>query len=218
VDALAPDAAPLDLIRAFYETSDAEVDIAVSRGNVSWETALADGSLDAAFARVRGPLPPGIRRVPAWLEPMYVLVGRQHAFARRKRVPAAELSGRTAWMPNNARDSEWAEYYRFLSADLGVTIDTSGPVFGREHIVERISDSPELMMFVARAQFSGHSGVVHVPVTDPAPAYPWSLMWHEANRHPALAPLIAHVTARYEPCDGNRQWLPAADRPLFPAG
>jgi DNA-binding transcriptional LysR family regulator len=217
VDALAPDAAPLNLIRAFYETSDTEVDITVSRGSVSQVDALTDGSLDAAFGRVRGPLPPGIGRVAAWLEPMYVLVGRRHAFARRKRVPAAELSGLTAWMPNNARDSEWAEYYRFLSAGFGVTIDTSGPVFGREHIVGRISGSPDLMMFVARTQFAGHPGIVHVPVTDPAPVYPWSLLWQEANRHPVLPPLIAHVKSRYEPYDANRQWLPAPDRPLFPA-
>ncbi len=43
-------------------------------------------------------------------------------------------------------------------------------------------------------------------------------MWHQANRHPSLPLLIAHVKARYRPCDARGQWLPAADRPLFPAG
>jgi DNA-binding transcriptional LysR family regulator len=216
VDALAPDAAPIDMIRAFYETSDAEVDISVSRGTLSRQTALTDGSLDAAFGRVTGSLPPGIERIPAWLEPMHVLVGRRHRFARRKRVPVEELSGLTAWMPGNARDSEWAEYYRFLSAEFGVQIDTSGPVFGRDHIMEKIGGSQELIMFVSKTQFSGRPNIVHVPVTDPTPVYPWSLMWHEANRHPSLPPFIAHVRARYRPYDHRRQWLPSPDRPLFP--
>lgn len=40
-------------------------------------------------------------------------------------MPTEKLAGLTAWMPGNAHDSEWAEYYRFLSAEFGVQIDTS---------------------------------------------------------------------------------------------
>ncbi|HLH83688.1 MAG TPA: LysR family transcriptional regulator [Trebonia sp.] len=217
IDALAPDAAPLGMARAFYEASGAEVDIIVSRGTVSRPSALADGSLDAAFGRATGSLPAGIERIPACLEPLYILVGRGHRLARRRHVPMAELSGLTAWMPGNARDSEWAEYYRFLSADFGVQIDTSGPVFGRDHLIEKIGSSQDLLMFAARTQLSGRPDIVHVPVTGPAPVYPWSLMWHEANRHPALPLLIAQVKVRYRPYDPRSQWLPAPDRPLFPA-
>jgi hypothetical protein len=70
-------------------------------------------------------------------------------------VPAQELSGLTAWMPGNAADSEWAEYYRFFSLEFGVTIDTSGPVFGRDHITERIGASPDLITFAAKTQLTG---------------------------------------------------------------
>jgi hypothetical protein len=48
IDVLARDAA---LVRAFYEDSDTEVDIVVSRGTVSQRSALSDGSVDAAFGR-----------------------------------------------------------------------------------------------------------------------------------------------------------------------
>ena len=58
--------------------------------------------------------------------------------------------------------------------------------------------------------------IVHLPVTDPTPVYPWSLLWHGLNRHPSLPPLIAHTQARYRPFDPRTQWLPAPDRPLFP--
>lgn len=217
IDALARDVAPIDMVRAFYEDSDAEVDIVASRGSVSQRTALTDGSIDAAFGRATGTLPPGIERIPACLEPIPILAGRQHSLARRRHVPMEELSGLTAWMPGNARDSEWAEYYRFLSAEFGVQIDTSGPVFGRDHIMEKIGASRDLFTFGDKRQFPVHPDVVQISVTDPTPVYPWSLMWHEANRHPSLPLLIAYVQARYRPYDARSQWLPAPDRPLFPA-
>jgi DNA-binding transcriptional LysR family regulator len=217
IDALARDAAPTDMVRAFYEDSDADIDIVASRGAVSQRSALTDGSVDAAFGRVTQVLPPGIERTAACLEPLYLLVGRRHRLARRGHVPMGELAGLTAWMPGNARDSEWAQYYRFLSAEFGVRIDTSGPVFGRDHLMARIGGSPDVITFAARTQLSGSPDIVHLPVTDPTPAYPWSLMWHAANRHPSLPLLIAHVKARYRPYDARGQWLPAPDRPLFPA-
>jgi len=217
IDALARDAAPIDMIRAFYEASDLDVDIVVSRGTVLQRTTLTDASVDAAFGRATGILPPGIERVPACLEPIHILAGRQHSLARRRHVPMEELSGLTAWMPGNARDSEWAEYYRFLSAEFGIQIDTSGPVFGRDYLTEKIVSSPDLIMFGNKRQLPAHPDIVEISVTDPAPVYPWSLMWHEANRHPSLPLLIAHVQARYHPFDARSQWLPAPDRPLFPA-
>jgi DNA-binding transcriptional LysR family regulator len=216
VDVLARVAAPVDMARDFYEATGADIDIVVSRGGLSRPSALADASVDAAFGRVTGKLPPGIERIPAALEPIPILVGRKHRLARRKRVPMAELAGLTAWMPGNARDSEWAEYYRFLSDDFGVAIDTSGPVFGREHIVEKIASSSDLIIFGSQAQFTGHPHVVEIAVTDPTPVYPWSLLWHELNRHPSLPRFIDHVRATYRPGDQRGRWLPAPDRPLFP--
>ena len=215
IDALARDAAPIDLVRSFYEATDVEVDLVVSRGAVAQQTALAGGSVDAAFGRVASALPPEIERVPACLEPLYLLVGRGHRFARGRRVPAGELSGLTAWMPGNARDSEWADYYRFLSAEFGVRIDTAGPVFGRDHLMEKIGASADLITFASKTQLTGSADIVHLPVTDPTPVYPWSLLWHGLNRHPALPLLIAHAQARYRPYDPRRHWLPAPDRPLF---
>lgn len=216
VDVLARDAAPTEIVRACYEAGEVDVDVVVSRGTVPQRTALADGSLDAAFGRVRGTLPAEIERIPACLEPIPILVGRGHRLARRGHVPMAELSGLTAWLPANARDSEWAEYYRFLSAEFGVRIDSSGPVFGRDHIVERIGASRDLITFGSKGQFPAHPDVARIVVTDPTPVYPWSLMWHKANRHPSLPLLIAHVRAGYLPSHTAGRWLPVPDRPLFP--
>ena len=217
IDVLARVAAPIDVVRAFYEASDVDIDLVVSRGTVSQRTALTDGSVDVAFGRVTGPLPSGIERIPACLEPIPILVGRRHRLARRKRVPMEELAGLTAWMPGNTGDSEWSEYYRFLSVEFGVQIDSSGPVFGGEHIMDRVGASHDLITFGNTRQFPVHPDVLQVSVTDPTPVYPWSLMWHEANHHPSLPLLIAHVKARYRPFTARSQWLPAPDHPHFPA-
>ena len=91
IDALARDAAPIDLVRSFYEASDVAVDLVVSRGAIAQQTALTDGSVDAAFGRAAVSLAPGIERIPACLEPIFVLVGRRHRLARRRRAPVQEL-------------------------------------------------------------------------------------------------------------------------------
>ena len=217
IDALARDAAPSDLVRSFYEAGDVPVDLVVSRGALAQQAALTDGAVDAAFGRAPAALSPGIERIPACLEPVFAVISRRSPLARRKRLPLSELAGLTAWMPGNAGDSEWADYYRHLSAEFGVAIDTTGPVFGRDHITEKIAAAPGLFMFAARTQLTGNPDVVHLPVTDPTPVYPWSLLWHGLNRHPALPLLVAHAQAHFRPHDPKTQWLPAPDRPFFPA-
>ncbi|MEV0664790.1 LysR family transcriptional regulator [Actinomadura luteofluorescens] len=213
IDVLGHNSAPIEIVRSFYETGDAEVDIVVSRGAGSRWTALTDGSIDAAFGRVTGPLPPGVNRVPAALEPIPILVGDRHRLADHRHVPMSELSGSTAWMPGNTPESEWADYYRHLGAEFGVHIDTSGPAFGRDHIMEKVGASPDLITFGNKTQFPGHPDVVQIAITDPTPAYPWSLMWHDANRHPSLPDFVTHAQDHYHP---QAQWLPAPDRPHFP--
>lgn len=223
VDVLARDSAPLEVVRGFHEASGADVDVVVSRGALPREPALADGSIDAAFGRVTGPLAAGIQRIPACLEPVMVLLGRRHRLAGSApaalgRMPLAELAGLTAWMPGNSdRDSEWARYYQAFSAEFGVAIDTSGPVFGAAHMMEKIGASPDLVMFAGARQFPPRPDVVQLAVTDPVPVYPWSLLWHESNGHPTLPPLVEHVRAAYRGHDPATQWLPPPDRPLFPA-
>ncbi|SER16799.1 DNA-binding transcriptional regulator, LysR family [Lentzea xinjiangensis] len=218
IDVLARVAAPIDVVRSFHDAGDVDVDMVVSRGAVCRWTALAEGSVDVAFGRVTEPLPPGIRRIPACLEPIPVLVGRRHRLAGCERVPMAALAGLTAWMPGNTGDSEWAEYYRFLGAESGVRIDSSGPVFGGEHVMDEIGASDDLITFGNTRQFPVRPDVVQLSVTDPTPVYPWSLLWHEANRHPSLPLFIAHVQAGYRPVAAGSRWLPAPDHALFPAG
>jgi DNA-binding transcriptional LysR family regulator len=212
--------ASIDIVRGFHEAADeVDLEIVTSNGLTEALPALAGGSIDAFFARATGELGEDIECTPAYLEPLHLLVGRGHPLADRREVEMSELAGTTIWMPGIARpDTEWAEFYRFLGDDFAVKYDTSGlPLFGHEHLVERVGSDDLATFNGERTRLPWRPDVVQIPLTAPTPAYPWSLLWHGRNRHPALRSLVSHVTGRYRPFDPQRQWIPAPDRSRFTA-
>jgi DNA-binding transcriptional LysR family regulator len=207
-----------ELVRRFYETVDGfDIDVVTSEGLRAARATLKAGTVDAAFARVtRRLVEKGLESAPAWLEPTVVLVGVGHPLAKRKQVTMAELAGATAWMPGNMRGSEWADFWDMAGAEFGVRIDTSGPNFGYEHFVNELSACTDRIGFIGeQCQVPAHPGVVRLAVRPPCPAYPWSLLWHQRNRHAALPRLVAHVRAGFRPYDPDEVWLPDADRAAF---
>jgi DNA-binding transcriptional LysR family regulator len=212
VDVLGTRLATMEGIRAFHADHDDELEL-VTPGLGAERRALLPDSVDAAFARVNTVPDPAIDRTPAYLEPANLLVGRRHPLARRRRVGMAELAGLTAWMPYNARASEWAEFWQELCPAFGILVDTDGPNFGLEHHIEVLGSSKDHLGFVgAKMHVPWHPDVVQIPLVDPTPVYPFSLLWRRENRHPTLALLIEHVRSGYRPFDPERQWLPEADR------
>lgn len=218
VDVLSTWLASIDLIRDFHEAAEDKVtlEIVTSDGLTEALPALARGSIDAFLGRATEVLGDGIECAPAYLEPLHVVVRRGHPFAGRREVEMSELAGTTVWMPGIAQpDTEWAEFYRLLGDDFAISFDTSGPIFGWEHLVERVA-SEDLVTFAGeRTRLPWRPDVVQIPVTAPAPAYPWSLLWHGRNHHPSLRSLISHVNTRHRPYEPQRQWIPAPDRPRF---
>ncbi|MGI5268131.1 hypothetical protein ACQEUU_03150 [Nonomuraea sp. CA-218870] len=57
-----------------------------------------------------------------------------------------------------------------------------------------------------------HAGVVQLPVIDPVPVYPCSLLYHRQNRHPMLTALVEFVADGFRQFDPARQWMPDLDR------
>ncbi|MBB4941926.1 DNA-binding transcriptional LysR family regulator [Streptosporangium album] len=218
VDVLDTRLASIDLIRAFHQAiEDVDIDIITSDGFRSARAALARGSIDVAFGRVSGTLEEELRCVPAYLEPVHLLLGRHHPLAGRQQVEMGRLSGSTVWMPGNAAGSEWAEYYRFLGAAFDIQIDASGPNFGYEHFVQEIGSGERVGFVGERTRVPWHPGTVQVPLVDPTPMYPWSLLRHHQNQHPALGLLTHYVASNYRPFNPQHQWLPEPDRAAFTA-
>ncbi|WP_207755675.1 LysR family transcriptional regulator [Nonomuraea cypriaca] len=218
IDVLDTRVASIDLVQTFYETVEGvEVEIVTSHGLRSARGALARGSVDAAFCRVDGVTEEELVSSPAYLEPVHVLVGRDHPLAGLRRVEMARLSGSTVWMPGNVAGSEWAEYHRFLGLAFDLRIDTSGPDFGWEHLVAEVGSRDLVTLVGEKCRLPWHPDTVQIPLIDPVPVYPWSLLHHSQNQHPALDLLIRNVADNHRPFDPRRQWLPDVDRAAFAA-
>ncbi|RSN02945.1 LysR family transcriptional regulator [Nonomuraea sp. WAC 01424] len=216
VDVLDTRLGAIDVIRAFHRaTADAEIDIITSNGLRSARAALANGSVDAAFARASGPLGDDLVSTRAYLEQVHLLVGRGHPLAGLPQVETERLAGMTVWMPGNAAGSEWADFWDLFGAEFGVHIDASGPDFGWEYYVEEIGSGERTGLVGEWCRLPSHVHAVQIPVVDPAPMYPCSLLRQRQNHHPVLTLLARFVKERFRPLDPGRQWLPIADRAAF---
>ncbi|MGW4845395.1 LysR family transcriptional regulator [Nocardia brasiliensis] len=213
VDVLGTRLAATELIRAFHAAHpDFEIDIITSSGLRSGLPALANGTIDVAFARAIGPLDPVITHIPAYFEPLHILVGRKHPLATRRQVRLRELTDSIARMPSNVPGSEWARFYDDLAGAFGLTIDTTGPDFGLDHLLDDIARTTDSYVFTGeRLRAPWHPEIVQLPVVDPAPGYPHSMLWHRDNQRPALRHLADYVAAGFRPFDPRTQWLPQAE-------
>ncbi|MDT4935421.1 MAG: hypothetical protein QOK11_3313 [Pseudonocardiales bacterium] len=84
----------------------------------------------------------------------------------------------------------WPGYYEELAAAFELTIDVIGPVFGNEALLAEIADSPEMATLVgerSRYLWPDDYDLRSIPIRDPTPVYPMSLIWRHDNAHPAVA-------------------------------
>ncbi|KUL35596.1 LysR family transcriptional regulator [Streptomyces sp. NRRL F-4489] len=178
--------------------------------------AIQAGTIDASFRAVTMPgrrLPDGIEATPVFDEPLQLCTGPAHELADAPAVTLSQLAGHRIWMPGNAPGTEWGAYYDDLAAAFGLTIDTIGPNFGVEALLDALADSSSLASF-----FGARTPLVwpvrhdlrRITVHHPTPVYPHSLVWHADNPHPGLAALRAHLATAplNEPHPGG-VWRPA---------
>ncbi|CAM5371352.1 LysR family transcriptional regulator OS=Streptomyces alboniger OX=132473 GN=CP975_29265 PE=3 SV=1 [Streptomyces alboniger] len=181
--------------------------------------AVRSGMIDATFRAVTMPghrLPDGIEATPVLDEPLHLFTGPSHEFATADAVAPAQLAGRRIWMPGNMPGTEWSAYYDELAATFGLTIDTVGPNFGIEHLLDTIADSSTLATFIGEQTPLvwpvGHD-LRRIPLRDPTPVYPHSLIWHTDNPHPALAALRHHLGSAYAGRPDSGVWTPKSPPP-----
>ncbi|MFJ1933259.1 LysR family transcriptional regulator [Kitasatospora sp. NPDC088160] len=176
--------------------------------------AIRSGAIDASFRAVVAPgrpLPEDIESVRVIDEPLQLLTGPAHALAGARSVTVAQLAGHRIWMPGIVPDTEWGAYYDDLVAEFGLTIEATGPNFGSDALLDTIADTPALATFMGehtRLVWPADHGLRRIPVTDPTPVYPHSLLWHRDNPHPALATLRAHLAATTTGHEAPGTWTP----------
>ncbi|MYW06704.1 LysR substrate-binding domain-containing protein, partial [Streptomyces sp. SID3343] len=186
--------------------------------------AVCAGTIDATFRAVTMPgrrLPDGIEAARVYDEPLQLFTGPAHEFADASAVALGRLAGHRIWMPSNAPGTEWAAYYDELGAEFGLTIDTIGPDFGLEVLLDTIADSSTLATFLsARTPLVwpvGHDMRL-IPLRDPTPVYPHSLLWRADNSHPTLAALRDHLVAQRPDRPDTGTWTPTWARHSNPSG
>ncbi|MER6081539.1 LysR family transcriptional regulator [Streptomyces sp. NPDC001833] len=214
VDVVGARLAPAALLRAFHEAHPGlALDVVTLFDVESALTALRSGAIDASFRAVAmpgRPLPRGIEAARVYDEPVQLLTGPEHALAGRASVAPAELAGHRIWIPGIVEGTEWAAYYASLAAEFGLAIDSSGPNFSGA-LQDALAGSAALATLVSeqtRLVWPDSHDLRRIPLVDPTPLYPHSLLWATANPHPALAALRSHLVEARPPRTAARSWTP----------
>jgi DNA-binding transcriptional LysR family regulator len=218
VDVLNRRIAPATLLHAFYQQHpgiDLDV-VTLPDGDVeSALDAVAAGTIDATFRALLKPkqqLTGTELHSARFIKDRHeILVGPRHRFANSPAVTLSELAGHPIWMPGLQADTEAGAYYAELAAVFGLTIDVIGPVFGAEVLLTELAESPTLATFIgegSRYLWPANYDLRRIPVTDPVPVFPLSIVWRRDNAHPGLASLLAFLKASYEARTPEDEWLP----------
>ncbi|GAB2723553.1 LysR family transcriptional regulator [Kitasatospora kifunensis] len=215
VDVINSRGAASGLMRGFHRAHpETELDVVMLFDIETAVAAIHSGAIDASFRAVAAPgraLPEDIESVRVIDEPLQLLTGPAHTLAGARSVTLAQLAGHRIWMPGIVPGTEWGAYYDDLVAEFGLTIEATGPNFGSDALLDTIADTPALATFMGehtRLIWPADHGLRRIPVTDPTPVYPHSLLWHRDNPHPALATLRAHLAATTPDRDAAGTWTP----------
>jgi DNA-binding transcriptional LysR family regulator len=216
VDVIGQRLVTADLLRRFAEgRPETNVDAVTLLQFDDAVAAVVDGSIDGAFRAVTMPgrrLPHEVRSLRVADEPLQLLAGPDHALAGRAAITMADLSGHRIWMPGAVAGTEWRAFYDELASTFDLTIEATGPNDGTEALFDAIADSPGLATIVGgstRLVWPTRYGLRRIPLVDPTPVYPHSLLWRAENRHPVLRALVDHLDAGRSRTNDSSTWVPS---------
>ena len=176
--------------------------------------AVRDGVVDASFRAITRParqLPAGIATVRVLDEPVQLLTGPAHPLAGQGSLAPAQLAGLPIWMPALDPGTEWTAFYEDLAAAFGLSLDVTGPDFGTRPLLDVIAASPDLASLVGEQThlvWPADWDLRRIPLRDPVPVYPHSLIWRRDNPHPALRALREHLASGYPGQADDDIWVP----------
>ncbi|MEU5433662.1 LysR family transcriptional regulator [Streptomyces sp. NPDC020719] len=215
VDVIGRRLAPAGLLRDFHGAHPCvELDVVTLFDADAAIAAVRSGTIDASFRAVTVPvrqLPEGVEATRVHDEPLQLLTGPGHVLADTRQMTLRQLVGHRIWMPGIVAGTEWAAYYDELAAEFGLTIDPLGPNFGIEPLLDTIADSSTLATIVGeqtRLVWPAGYDLRRIPVHDPTPVYPHSLIWRADNTHPALTALRDHLGSALSDHAAAGTWTP----------
>ncbi|MFD4431375.1 LysR family transcriptional regulator [Nocardia sp. NPDC058497] len=215
VDVVARRIAPAGLLQDFHRMHpDTELDLVTLDADVTAAIAAVEaGTIDATFHAVprHQHLPTAISTARVIDEPHQLLVGPHHPLANAHTVTPSQLAGHRIWMPGLPSRGEVADYYAELTTTFGFTIDALGPVFAKEALLDEIADSSDLATLIGEGSqylWPDSYDLRRIPLRNPTPVYPMSLIWREDNPHPALITLRGYLDSRRAAVPDTGVWTP----------
>ncbi|GAA3769249.1 LysR family transcriptional regulator [Plantactinospora mayteni] len=217
IDVLNRRVGPAALLHNFhraYPDIDLDVVTLVDIGVDQAVDAIESGAIDASFRAVTVPeqqLREGVMAARVLDDPHQLLTGPAHPLAAARAVTPADLVGHRIWIPGIVPGTEWAAYYDDLAAAFGLTIERIGPNFGTDHLLDVLADSPTLATLTGeqvRLLWPADYDLRRIPVREPTPVYPHSLIWHRDNPHPGLATLRNYIRFAQRPHRDAETWVP----------
>ena len=205
--------APGLLLRDFHQAHpEVALDIVTLLDATAAIEAIRNGTLDATFRAVKDTLPSDLDCLRVLDDELRLLVGPRHALASAGRLSPGQLVGHRIWMPGNTPGTEWAAYYDEFATAFDLTIDTIGPNFGTEALLDALAESADLATIAGDAPrpiWPEDYDLRLIPLRDPSPIYPHSIIWRRDNPHPSLAVLFDYI-ASVRPTRTDREvWTPA---------
>jgi DNA-binding transcriptional LysR family regulator len=210
---------PLRLLRAASErTPSLRVEVSMRQGLAVAIPALRRQEIDAAFGRVHDlpwPWPSELAHRLVHLEPLHAFLPPDHALAGKSELRPSDLREFGISMPDPAGAAEWRGYLERLAARLGVPLRFTAPAIGLHHLVEQFHREKRAVGLGESSIDAAGTGLIRVPLVEPTPLFPWSVVWHRRNPNPALPTLIRRLRPAAPPPPSDRDhWMPDTARPL----
>ncbi|WP_432939245.1 LysR family transcriptional regulator [Kribbella sp. CA-253562] len=208
---------PLRMLREATERDPRlRIELSMRQGLAVAVPAVRRQELDAAFGRVHdlpGPWPSELNRRLVHLEPLHAFLPEDHELADRTELRPADLRAWGISMPDPAGAAEWRGYLERLAARLEVPLRFTAPAIGRSHLVDQFLREKRAVGLGEMSIDAAGSGLRRVPIVEPTPLLPWSVVWHRHNPHPMLPTLLAKLgSAALPPASAPDRWVPDPDR------
>lgn len=226
IDVLNTRTAPATQLRAFHRLQPEvalEIVTLPDADTAAAIAAVADGTIDATFRALTDlttRIPTSIRAERVIDDRHQLLVGPRHPLADCTSLTLADIRTHRIWMPGMRANTEWGGYYAQLSQEFGLQIDTVGPSFGVESLLDELAESAHLSTLIGegtRYLWPDSYDLRRIPIVDPTPVYPHSILWRADNHHPVLAAFLSHMRERYRPRALGETWAPCDQATAVPS-
>jgi DNA-binding transcriptional LysR family regulator len=180
---------------------------------------LSAGRVEVAFGRGSG-LPEGVQRRLVRYEPISVLLPERHPLARHSAIPLESLRGTgPCARAGEHATPDWEHAVLQLLERFDIDPLVAHPhVHGAEELARHLRERAAPVLTVSTRP--PVPGAVLRPLVDPAPVFPWVMLWRAGHRHPGIDALhraVDELTAAHGWLaipDGA--WLPEPERTDLP--